>query len=75
VVYCFSNFFCFADGFGGPYLQEYITGPDGNFIGIRHKITKVSEHDAGAYECKVENKFGTDQKYLSVNVELDFGIG
>lgn len=63
------------DGFGGPVTQESIIGPDGNQIGIRHIITVVSEHDAGAYECKVENTFGTDQKYLYVNVELYFGVG
>ncbi|PFX17584.1 sushi, von Willebrand factor type A, EGF and pentraxin domain-containing protein 1-like [Stylophora pistillata] len=63
------------DGFGGPFTQEYIKGPDGNQIGIRHIISKVTEHDAGAYECKVENKFGTDQKYLSLNVELNFDVG
>jgi len=63
------------DGFGGPVKQEYIQGPDGNQIGIRHIITKVTEYDKGAYECKVQNKFGTDQKYLLVNVKLDFGVG
>lgn len=55
--------------------QEYITGPDGNQIGLRYIITKVTEHDKGAYECKVENKFGSDTKYLYVNVALDFSIG
>jgi len=69
------SLFCFADGFGGPVKQEYIIGPDGNQIGIRHIITKVSAHDAGAYECKVVNKFGADQKYLYVNVKLDYGVG
>ncbi|XP_078370515.1 uncharacterized protein LOC144654290 isoform X2 [Oculina patagonica] len=63
------------DGFGGPVTQEYIQGPDGSQIGIRHIITKVSEHDAGTYMCEVVNKFGSDQKYLYVNVELDFSIG
>lgn len=63
------------DGFGGPSTQEYIKGPDGNQIGIRHIISKVTEHDAGAYECKLENKFGADQKYLSVNVKLNFDVG
>lgn len=76
----FLNVFCFSpytilDGFGGPVTQEYIRGPDGNQIGIRYIITKVTEHDAGAYECKVENKFGADQRYLSVNVKLDFSVG
>lgn len=68
--------FCpILDGFGGPFTQEYIKGPDGNQIGIRHIISKVTEHDAGAYECKLENKFGADQKYLSVNVKLNFDVG
>lgn len=68
--------FCpILDGFGGPSTQEYIKGPDGNQIGIRHIISKVTEHDAGAYECKLENKFGADQKYLSVNVKLNFDVG
>jgi len=70
-----NNLSVFADGFGGPVKQEYIQGPDGNQIGIRHIITKVTEYDKGAYECKVQNKFGTDQKYLLVNVKLDFGVG
>jgi len=64
-----------AEGFNGPVTQEYITGPDGNQIGLRYIITKVTEHDKGAYECKVENKFGSDTKYLYVNVALDFSIG
>ncbi|KAJ7371256.1 Domain abundant in complement control protein, SUSHI repeat, short complement-like repeat (SCR) [Desmophyllum pertusum] len=64
-----------TEGFLGKYTQEAITGPDGNQIGIRHIITGVKEHDAGAFECKVDNKFGTDQRYLTVNVELDFSIG
>ena len=63
------------DGFGGSSTQEYIKGPDGNQIGIRHIISRVTEHDAGAYECKLENKFGADQKYLSVNVKLNFDVG
>ena len=55
--------------------QEYITNPDGNQIGLRYIITKVAEKDAGAYECKLQNKFGADTKYLQVNVALDFSIG
>ena len=67
--------FSLTEGFAGPFYQEYIQGPDGNQIGIRHVITQVKEHDAGAYMCSVQNKFGKDEKYLQVNVELDFSVG
>ena len=43
--------------------------------GLRYIITKVAEKDAGAYNCTVENNFGSDTKYLTVNVALDYSIG
>ena len=65
----------FSEGFGGPVKQEYISGPEGKRIGLRFIITRVTQYDKGAYECKVENNFGTDRKYLHVNVALDFNNG
>ena len=62
-------------GFEGPVDLQYIQGPDGNQIGLRYTIIKVTEHDKGAYLCKVENKFGSDTKYITVTVKLDFSIG
>ena len=62
-------------GFGGPVTYEYITGSDGNQIGLRYVNSKVAEKDEGVYNCTVTNRFGTDQKYLYVSVALDFSIG
>lgn len=72
---CFLVSYLLSAGFGGPVTKEYIIGQDGEQIGLRYNITKVAEKDAGAYNCTVENKFGTDTKYLTVNVALDFSIG
>ena len=33
------------------------------------------ELDAGKYSCTVTNKFGSDTKYLTLNVKLDNGSG
>lgn len=63
------------EGFGGPVKQEYIVDKDGNQAGLRYIITKVMEHDKGSYECKVENAFGSDTRYIKVDVTLDFSIG
>ena len=67
--------FLLSAGFGGPVKKEYITDQDGRQTGLRYIITKVAEKDAGAYSCTVENKFGLDTKYLTVNVALDYNIG
>lgn len=67
--------FLLSAGFGGPVKKEYITDQDGRQTGLRYIITKVAEKDAGAYNCTVENNFGTDTKYLTVNVALDYSIG
>lgn len=53
---------------------EYITS--GNVTtGLRHIILSVMELDAGLYSCTATNKFGSDTKYLTLNVKLDFGSG
>lgn len=62
-------------GFGGPVETEYIQGSDGYQIGLRYIITKVTEYDKGAYLCQVQNTFGSDTKYITVTVKLDFSIG
>ena len=70
-----TNASLITEGFGGPVRQEYIVNKDGNQAGLRYIITKVMEHDEGSFECKVENAFGSDTKYIKVNVALDFSIG
>ena len=53
---------------------EYITS--GNVTtGVRYIILSVMEHDAGKYSCTATNKFGSDTKYLTLNVTLDNGSG
>ena len=71
---CFLIFLLSA-GFGGPVKDEYTTDQEGRQTGLRYIITKVAEKDSGAYNCTVENNFGSDTKYLTVNVALDYSIG
>lgn len=62
------------DGYAGPVRVEYITS--GNVTtGLRYIILSVMELDAGLYSCTATNKFGSDTKYLTLNVKLDFGSG
>ena len=42
--------------------------------GVRYIILGVTEHDAGLYSCTATNKFGSDTKYLTLNVDLSGGV-
>ena len=63
-----------TDGFGGPVTFEDIT-ENNKLVGIRYVNSKVTEHDKGRYECKIENQFGAIYAHLNVEVELDFSSG
>ena len=51
---------------------EYITSGSVT-TGVRYIILSVTEHDAGLYSCSATNKFGSDAKYLTLNVQLNSG--
>ena len=62
----------FSDGFGGPVRIEYIRS--GNAVtGVRYIILSATEHDAGLYFCTATNKFGSDTKQLTLNVQISGG--
>nr|XP_058960534.1 sushi, von Willebrand factor type A, EGF and pentraxin domain-containing protein 1-like [Pocillopora verrucosa] len=62
------------DGFGGPVRIEYIRS--GNAVtGVRYIILSATEHDAGLYFCTATNKFGSDTKQLTLNVQISGGSG
>ena len=64
----------FSDGFGGPVRIEYIRS--GNAVtGVRYIILSATEHDAGLYFCTATNKFGSDTKQLTLNVQISGGSG
>ena len=64
----------FSDGFGGPVRIEYIRS--GNAVtGVRYIILSATEHDAGLYFCTAANKFGSDTKQLTLNVQISGGSG
>lgn len=53
---------------------EYITSGSVT-TGVRYIILSATEHDAGLYACIATNKFGSDTKYLTLNVLLSSGSG
>ena len=64
----------FSDGFGGPVRVEYIKS--GNAVtGVRYTILSATEHDTGLYFCTATNKFGSDTKQLTLNVQISGGSG
>ena len=43
--------------------------------GVRYIILSATEHDAGLYFCTATNKFGSDTKQLTLNVQISGGSG
>ena len=43
--------------------------------GVRYIILSATEHDAGLYFCTAINKFGSDTKQLTLNVQISGGSG
>ena len=43
--------------------------------GVRYIILSAREHDAGLYFCTATNKFGSDTKQLTLNVQISGGSG
>ncbi|PFX17583.1 Signal peptide, CUB and EGF-like domain-containing protein 3 [Stylophora pistillata] len=62
------------DGFGGSVSVEDIKSGDA-VTGVRYIILSATEHDAGLYFCTATNKFGSDTKQLTLNVQISGGSG
>ncbi|XP_068703313.1 signal peptide, CUB and EGF-like domain-containing protein 1 isoform X2 [Montipora foliosa] len=60
------------DGFGGPVTRENIFDQNGNRIGLRYIILDVTDHDGGAYECRLVNQHGNVTQYITVTVKRVF---
>ena len=43
--------------------------------GVRYIILSATENDAGLYFCTATNKFGSDTKQLTLNVQISGGSG
>ncbi|XP_031554918.1 sushi, von Willebrand factor type A, EGF and pentraxin domain-containing protein 1-like [Actinia tenebrosa] len=59
------------DGFGGPVMKSMILDDSRKVLGLRYTITETTVHDAGSYECEIQNKFGKSESSVTLRVKLN----
>ena len=71
-TYIFERFLLIlrSAGLGGPRKMDVLTDDNGQSVGLRLVLLKVTEHDKGVYYCEVKNQFGKMRKYIQLSAKM-----